>query len=74
MVVVESGFAAGATGVSTTGVGVASIVVVVVEVLSVLAASPLPAPQEAKKRPIARVITLNFSIFINFCFLVVLLH
>jgi hypothetical protein len=63
VVVVESTGAAGAG--SAAG---ASVVVVVVVSVDSVAASLVPLPHDATKRPIVRANTLNFTSFITFCF------
>src|SRR5205814_1898311 len=64
---------AGAAVIVSAGAGAgagaaASVVVVEVAVESVFAASPLPLPQEATKRPIERANTLNLTNFIKMIF------
>ena len=62
----SAGFAAAAVIVSAgaAGGGVVVVVVVLVDVESLFAASPLPLPQDATKRPIDRANTLIFTNFI----------
>jgi hypothetical protein len=62
--VVSAGAAGLAVSAAGAGAGVAVVVLVVVVVESVLAASPLPLPHDATKRPNERASTLNFTNFI----------